>query len=107
MPTRSQQPFILCDGSRGIYAPQHVARIIINTRDQWSNVDWEAVAVCLAGPDTPTYWEAYDELDEVATLTNDDGTFILRWNPEYSDAVMVPSTWTWNDEMNWFEEATA
>jgi len=103
-PTMKPAPFIISDGTYGIYGPQRVAKSIVANRSAWTNVDLEALAICLCGPSTPGYFEAYDEIEATARFTDANGdVFFLAWNPVYSDACMIPVGMEWNDEKEWFD----
>jgi hypothetical protein len=64
-----QEPavILLFDGARGVYIPRDFANEIV--RECVSGVDAETFAILEAGPDHESYWDAWSDVLDRATLT--------------------------------------
>ena len=62
---------LYADSNRGQYIPQHFVETV--KRDAVSNVSPWAMGACEAGPEAEEYWEAWDEIERDAIVTDSDG----------------------------------
>jgi len=59
------------DGAHGIYVPQEFARRI--NPEEWDGISQENLDTLLSGPDHEDYWDAWDDVERDATMTDDRG----------------------------------
>ena len=67
---------LMVDSRHGIYAPQTMAEIIRDSRDQFTGVDDADLACVLAGPDEEGYWEAWQAIE--ANAVHESGARIYQ-----------------------------
>lgn len=60
---------LLIIDDHGIYIPQIFCSCY---KPQLDTIPTDTLAVCLAGPNHPEYWEAWEEVLELAIITLDD-----------------------------------
>jgi hypothetical protein len=73
--TRKEAPRVmLIDGANGINVPLRFAQNVDRERVKGvSASDWDTLD---AGPDHPDYWEVWDDVLRLASMTMDDGTVV-------------------------------
>jgi len=67
----SQSAKLFADCNRGVYIPQHFAESV--RREFVSNVSPEDWAILESGPDHEHYWDAWNDVEMNAILTDESG----------------------------------
>ena len=97
--TKKPDVELYASDSHGIYIPQYFAKTI--KRDCLSGVSDADLADLLAGPDSDTYWDTWDDVLNSAKITDGNGnTFFLHQD---GDLWLVPSGMEWSEERDCFE----
>jgi len=67
------QPTLVISDSHGIYVPRNfISFITISATYTITNVEKEAIEIVRSGPDHEHYWDAWDEIERDAIITDDD-----------------------------------
>jgi len=90
---------IILSDARGVYIPRDFASSV--RRDCTTGVSDEDWAILAAGPDHDEYWDAWQEVEQNARITDpDNGTVYFVYND--SDCWLVPVGMEWSDEEDTF-----
>lgn len=94
------EPLLWLDDHRGIYIPRDFATSFINRAKHVSGVDDETWAILESGPDHELYWEAWDDVTDNATVTDEHGNkFSIYQN---GACWLIPEGMEWSDETEFF-----
>jgi len=86
--------------ARGIYIPRDFATSFADRAKNVSGVSDENWAILEAGPDHEHYWEAWQEVEQNAVITDDNGVkFRIHQD---GDCWLVPESMEWSDEEGTF-----
>jgi hypothetical protein len=101
---KPEMTLILSD-ARGMYLPRDFTNTV--ARERVTGVTDEDWATLAAGPentdyDHRDYWDAWQEVEQNARVTDDNGNTYFIWND--SDCWLVPTGWEWSDEEDTFVE---
>src|SRR5215472_15024754 len=94
MTTKPDMMLWLAD-NRGVYIPQHFAESFANRAKSVRGVDDETWATLEAGPDHEWYWEAWAEVCDLATVTDEHGNEYFIYHD--GDCWLVPKGMEWNE----------
>jgi len=96
---KPEMTLILSD-ARGQYIPRDFTSTV--ARERVTGVSDEDWAILESGPDNELYWDAWQEVEQDARITDDNGNTYFIWND--SDCWLVPTGWEWSDEEDTFVE---
>ncbi len=99
VPTKPE-PMLWLSDSRGQYIPRDFASSFADRAKSVSGVSDEDWAILEAGPDHAHYWEAWEDVEARAVVTDDNGakyTIYLDGN-----CWLIPEGMLWDDEANFF-----
>lgn len=94
--------------SRGIYIPRDFANSFADRAKSVQGVDDKTWAILEAGPNHEWYWEAWEDVERDATVTDEHGHKYRVYQD--GDCWLVPEGMEWSDELAWFawpQEETA
>jgi hypothetical protein len=93
--------------NRGIYIPRDFAASFADRTKQVKGVTDENWAILDAGPDHEWYWEAWDDVLQAATVTDENGVeYFLN---QEGDLWLVPKGMEWSDKdetFHWAQDET-
>jgi len=78
----------------GIYIPQYFAESVDRTK--LSGVSDGDMEILMAGPDHEQYWDAWNDVEQSAILTDDNGVTYSMYQD--GDLWLVPTDHDWNEE---------
>ena len=78
----------------GIYIPQYFAESVDRTK--LSGVSDEDLDILLSGPDHEHYWDAWNDVEQCAILTDDNGVTYSMYQD--GDLWLVPTDHEWDEE---------
>ena len=93
------EPMLWLSDARGIYIPRDFVSSFANLASL-SGVSDEDKAILEAGPDHEWYWEAWDDVLNNATVTDDKGNVFTVYQD--GDCWLIPEGMEWSDENEFF-----
>ena len=95
------EPLLWLDDHRGIYIPRDFANSFANREKDVSGVDAEDWEILEAGPDHEHYWEAWDDVCDRATVTDEHG---VQYHV-YQDGAcwLIPLGMEWDEKNDFFQ----
>ena len=93
------EPLLWLDDHRGIYIPRDFANSFSDRATAVSGVDAETWKILEAGPDHEFYWDAWHDVLNDATVTDDGTTYTV-----YQDGAcwLIPAGMEWSDSNEFF-----
>lgn len=92
--------------ARGVFIPRDFANSFSDRSKSVSGVTDEGWAILESGPDHEQYWDAWCEIMDCATITDEEGVKYHIW--QEGDCWLVPDGMQWDEEnetYKWPEEA--
>lgn len=82
--------------SRGVYIPRDFANSFADRAAHVAGVDADTWAILESGPDNESYWDAWQEVCDNATVTDENG---VKYRVEQNgDCWLVPHGMQWDDK---------
>ena len=88
-----ENAILYASDSHGVYIPQYFAKSVDTM--YLSGVTDEDMAILLAGPDHEHYWDAWNDVECSAVLTDDAGKEWVLYQD--GDLWLLPKDWTPSD----------
>ena len=98
--TRKPEPMLWLSDSRGIYIPQDFATSFANRDSCVSGVSAEDWAILEFGPTHELYWEAWDDVEQSAIVTDENGVKYSVY--QNGDCWLIPAGMEWSDRDEFF-----
>lgn len=97
--TRPDMMLWLSD-NRGVYIPRDFANSFADRAKHVTGVDAETWSILESGPDHEFYWDAWADVLDNATVTDDHGnTFTVHQD---GDCWLIPTGMVWDDNLHGF-----
>lgn len=94
------EPLLWLNDARGIYIPRDFAKSFADRAKHVSGVDDETWAILEAGPDHEHYWDAWQDVEQDAIITDENGVkFTVYQN---GDCWLIPEGMEWSDSCEFF-----
>jgi hypothetical protein len=94
--TKQPEPLIWLSDARGIYIPRDFAQSFAARAKNVSGVTDEEWEILEAGPDHELYWDAWSDVEQKATVTDDDGHVYNVYQD--GDVWLIPDGMEWDEE---------
>jgi hypothetical protein len=89
------------DSNRGVYIPQHFVESFKDFDAHVSDVSAEDKATLLSGPDSESYWDAWADVCDNATVTDENG---IKYRIHHDgDLWLIPEGMEYNEETDTFD----
>jgi len=98
--TTKPEPLLWLSDSRGIYIPRDFARSFADRAKSVVGVDDEDWAILEEGPDHDWYWDAWTEVLDRATVTDENGVEFTVYQD--GDCWLIPRGMEWSDADGFF-----
>lgn len=94
------EPLLWLDDHRGVYIPRDFANSFEDRNSSVKGVDPETWEILEAGPDHEVYWEAWNDVQRDAVVTDENG---VEYNV-YQDGAcwLIPVGMEWSDKNDFF-----
>jgi hypothetical protein len=94
------EPLLWLSDARGIYIPRDFARSFVDRDKHVTGVTPEDWAILDAGPDHEWYWDTWNDVEQKAIVTDDNGAkFHVYQN---GDCWLIPDGMEWHDGDDFF-----
>lgn len=101
--TTKPEPILWLNDARGVYIPRDFANSFADRAKAVKNVHAETWTDLEAGPDHENYWDAWADVLDNASVTDEHGhTYRLH---QEGDLWLIPETWVWDEALEFFVEA--
>jgi len=94
------QPMLWLSDARGQYIPRDFASSFADRAKYVTGVSDEDWTILEAGPDHEHYWDAWQEVEQKARITDSDGNAFTIYQD--SDCWLIPVGMDWSDKDDWF-----
>ena len=100
MTTNKPEPMLWLSDARGIYIPRDFATGFADRDKTVSGVDDETWTILEEGPDHEWYWEAWEDVCNDATVTDEHGNKFTVY--QEGDCWLIPVGMEWDDQKEWY-----
>ena len=94
------EPMLCLSDARGQYIPRDFATSFADRAKTVSGVDQETWDILEAGPDHEMYWEAWQDVEQGAIITDENGVKFHVYQD--GDCWLIPEGMEWSDERRFF-----
>ena len=98
--TIQPEPLLWLSGARGIYIPRDFANSFADRSTDVQGISQEQWDILEAGPDHEWYWEAWDEVEQDAKITDENGVIYFVYQD--GDCWLIPEGMEWSDKDEFF-----
>ena len=100
MGSKKHEPILWLSDSRGQYIPRDFAASFKDRAAHVNGVTDEQWAILDEGPDHEWYWETWNEIEQSATVTDENGVKYRLY--QEGDLWLIPDGMEWDDEQGFF-----
>jgi hypothetical protein len=100
MTVNKPEPMLWLNDGRGVYIPRDFANSFADRAKSVTGVDAETWTILESGPDHEWYWVAWEDVENDAIITDENGVKFRVYND--SDCWLIPVDMEWSEEEGFF-----